>query len=81
MLINNDNPPFTHNLRYLAQQSGLFAKMDEKQKDRVELVSPLNIEARYPTYKEKVLKALSKERCEEILKRTEELYQWTKNKL
>jgi len=55
--------------------------MDENQKDLVELVSPLNIEARYPTYKEKVLKALSKERCEEILKRTEELYQWTKNKL
>ena len=81
MVIKNDNPPFTHNLRYLAHQSGLFAKMDENQKDLVELVSPLNIEARYPTYKEKVLKALSKERCEEILKRTEELFQWTKNKL
>ncbi|MBW2609534.1 MAG: HEPN domain-containing protein [Deltaproteobacteria bacterium] len=81
VLINNENPPFTHNLRYLAQQSGLFEKMDENQKDLVELVGPLNIEARYPTYKEKVLKALSKERCEYILKRTEELYQWTKNKL
>ncbi len=81
VLINNDNPPFTHNLRYLAQESGLFEKMDEDQKDLVELVGPLNIEARYPTYKEKILKALSKERCEAILKRTEEIFQWIKEKL
>lgn len=80
-LINNEHPPFTHNLRYLAQESGLFEKMDEDQKDLVELVGPLNIEARYPTYKEKILKALSKERCEDILKRTEEIFQWTKEKL
>jgi len=79
--IHRDNPPFTHNLRYLAQESGLFVEMDENQKDLVELVGPLNIEARYPTYKEKMLRALSKERCEEILRRTEELYQWTKNRL
>ena len=81
VFIKNENPPFTHNLRYLAQESGLFEKMDEDQKDLVELVGPLNIEARYPTYKEKILKALSKERCEDILKRTGELFQWTKNKL
>lgn len=81
VLIKKDNPPFTHNLRYLAQESGLFKKMDENQKDLVELVGPLNIEARYPTYKEKILKALNKERCEDILKKTEELLQWTKSKL
>ena len=55
--------------------------MDEDQKDLVELVGPLNIEARYPTYKEKILKALSKERCEDIIKRTEEIFQWIKKKL
>jgi len=81
VLTNNDNPPFTHNLRHLAQESGLFDKMDENQKDLVELVGPLNIEARYPTYKEKIFKALSRERCVDILKRTEELFQWTKSKL
>ena len=55
--------------------------MDENQKDLVELIGPLNIETRYPTYKEKILKALTKERCEDILKRTEELFQWTKRNL
>lgn len=79
--IKKDSPPFTHNLRYLAQENGLFEKMDENQKDLVELVGPLNIEARYPTYKEKTLKALNKERCEDILKKTEGLFQWTKSKL
>ena len=78
---NKNNPPFSHNLRYLAQESGLFKQMNEEQKDFVELVSPLNIEARYPTFKEKMLKSLSKKKCGDILTRTEELFQWTKSKL
>ena len=81
LLINKNNPPFSHNLRYIAQESGLFKQMNEEQKDFVELVSPLNIEARYPTFKEKILKSLSKKKCEDILAKTGELFQWTKNKL
>ncbi len=76
-----DNPPYTHNLRYLAQQSGLFEIMDEDQITFIELLGPLNIQSRYPTYKERILKTLNREKCEDILKRTEELFRWTKNKL
>ena len=81
VLTKNDNPPYTHNLRYLAQQSGLFETMDENQKDFIELLGPLNIQSRYPTYKERILKTLNREKCETILKRTEELFQWIKSKL
>ena len=76
----DDNPPFTHNLRYIAQKGGLLEKMDENQKRFVELLGPLNIEARYPTYKEKILKSLTGERCRDILTKTEELFSWTKGR-
>ena len=76
----DDSPPFTHNLRYIAQKGGLLEKMDENQKRFVELLGPLNIEARYPTYKEKILKSLTKERCRDILDRTEELFLWIKGR-
>jgi len=77
----DDNPPFTHNLRCSAQKSGLLGKMNENQKRFVELLGPLNVEARYPTYKENILKSLTRERCMDISIQTEELFSWTKGRL
>jgi len=42
---------------------------------------PLNIEARYPSYKEKLLKSLNHNRCADILSRTKELKSWIEKKL
>ena len=39
----------------------------ENQKDFIDQIEPLNIEARYPSYKEGLLKSLSPEKCQEIL--------------
>ena len=77
----DNNPPFTHNLRYLAQESGLYERLDENRKDFIEILSPLNIEARYPTSKEKILKSLNINACEDILEKTEEMSQWIKKML
>ena len=77
----NDNPPYTHNLNYLATQSGIYEKMTEDQKDNIDLIEPLNVAARYPTHKEKLLQTLNYERCKEIIQKTEALYQWIKKKL
>ncbi len=55
MFIKNENPPYTHNLTYLATQSGIYEKMTEEQKDVIDMIEPLNVEARYPTHKEKVI--------------------------
>jgi hypothetical protein len=45
------------------------------------LLEPLNIEPRYPTYKEMLLKSLTQSRCRELLEKTKELQTWVKEKL
>jgi len=81
VFIKKENPPYTHNLNYLASQSGIYDKMTEKQKDFIDLLEPLNVEARYPTHKERLMLSLSDERCKEIIQKTEGLYQWIKQQL
>lgn len=71
-------PPHTHNLTNLCKQSGLFEKLDDKQKDFLFTVQPLNIEARYPSYKENLLKSLNNKNCSEILINTKEFLAWVK---
>ncbi|SPD72225.1 conserved hypothetical protein [uncultured Desulfobacterium sp.] len=54
-----ENPPYTHNLNYLAEKSGINDKMTEDQKDILDVLEPLNVEARYPTHKERLIRSLS----------------------
>jgi HEPN domain-containing protein len=81
VFINNDNPPYIHNLSILAEKSGILELMTEEQKDFMDLLEPLNIEARYPKDKEKVMRSLSFESCKDILQKTKDLYQWIKKQL
>lgn len=77
----NEQPPYTHKLIRLAEESNLYKIMSEDQKDFLDVVSPLNIEARYPTQKRELFETLSKEKCEDIINRTEEMMKWIKEKL
>ena len=79
--VTKDTPPFIHNLKTLANNSKLYSKFSENQKDLLDELIPLNIEARYPTYKEKVFKSLNQQRCELLLKQTINLCKWIENKL
>jgi HEPN domain-containing protein len=79
--IKNETPPFKHDLEYLAQQSGLYDLLDEKQIAFIEVLNPLNIEARYPDYKNKIAEFLTSEKTYEIYKQTGALLQWTKEKI
>jgi HEPN domain-containing protein len=81
VFVKNDNPPYTHNLSYLANESCIYKKMTEEQKDTIDLIEPLNVEARYPTHKEKLMQTLNYQRCKEIIDNTEELYIWIKRQL
>lgn len=72
--------PYIHNLSRLSRQSGLNVEMNEHDKDTLDILDPLNIEARYPSAKEKLVASLTPTRCEEILQRTEDLYKWIKLK-
>lgn len=78
---NEDGPPRTHNLTKLAQKASVYDKFTDEQKDFLDYLEPLNIEARYPSYKDKLMKTLNKDRCESILLKTKELSEWIKNKL
>lgn len=79
--VKGEQPPYTHKLIRLAEESNLYKKMSEEQKDYLDSISPLNIEARYPTRKQEVFEALSKKNCKNIIKGTEEMILWIKKKL
>jgi len=65
----------------LQKKSGLDKHMSEEQLDLIDALEPLNIEARYPSYKERLMKSLNADRCKELIKQTDELRLWIKNKL
>lgn len=70
-----------HSLSRLAERTKLSQELSEEQLDFIDKLEPLNIEARYPTYKERLMKSLTKDYCSILLKQTKELQQWIKNKL
>ncbi len=70
-----------HSLSRLAEKTNLTEQLSEEQLDVIDRLEPLNIEARYPSYKERLIKSLSKEYCTELLRETKELQLWIKNKL
>jgi len=79
--VNTEPAPFTHSLSYLAKKAGIYDSFTNEFKDFIDLLEPLNIEARYPSHKEKLLQGLTKKKCEEILKSTNKLQAWIKTKL
>ncbi len=79
--VKSEPAPFSHSLSYLAKKGDFYESFTEEQKDFIDQLEPLNIEARYPSQKERLLKSLTENKCSEILKRTKELQLWIKEKL
>ena len=76
-----ETPPHTHNLGRLAAESCIDEHTDEEQRGLLDLLEPLNLEARYPTSKDDFSRTMSRGFCETLIKRTEDLYTWTKRRL
>lgn len=76
-----NDPPYQHNLIRLVEVAGLLHALNEEQLVIIYELMPLNIEARYPSYKEQLEKAMTKEKCRESINDTKQLQQWIKNKL
>jgi HEPN domain-containing protein len=74
-------PPHSHNLSYLANKGKFYNELNELQTDFLANIEPLNIEARYPSHKERLLKSLTKEKAQELLNNTKDLQHWIKKKL
>jgi HEPN domain-containing protein len=79
--MEEDTPPFTHNLKELAVKTGLYDLMSNEQKAFINALNPLNIEARYPEYKNKIAQTMTEEVAQDILTSTKELVQWIKQKI
>ena len=71
-------PPKIHHLLKLADKAGLFNRMTQAQQAFLKRLNPMNIEARYPEYKEQIAAALSTDICKELIVETEELLCWIK---
>ena len=74
-------PPYTHNLERLVMGCGLSNEMNEDQLHFIDLMIPMNIEARYPSYKEALSRGLTPDYCRSIIDRTKEMQSWIKSKL
>lgn len=66
---NNAAPPYTHKLDRLMELAKLEVVTDEIY-DLIDELSPLNIQARYPAYKEALHKLIDYEKAHEILERS-----------
>ncbi len=77
-----EEPPLKiHHLSRLAAISGLKDDLSEEQLTFIDELEPLNIEARYPSYKEALAATLTPEYCQKLLDRTNELKQWIGSRL
>ena len=79
--IGSENIPYSHSLSLLAKKSNIYQQLSEDQKNFIDLLEPLNIEARYPTHKQQLLESLTPDRCSDILHNTRELQRWLSQKL
>ena len=79
--IKEDTPPYTHNLVDLTVKTELYDLMSDQQQVLIGILNPLNIEARYPEYKNKIAQTMTNEVTQNILINTKELLQWTKQKI
>ena len=76
-----DDPPYLHDHKKIAQGCGLYTKMSEEQKNFLALIRDMYIEARYQEYKDAVARSLSRESTAEILDKTKQLHSWILEKL
>ncbi|MCD8296321.1 MAG: HEPN domain-containing protein [Prevotella sp.] len=77
-----EEPPLKiHHLSRLAAKSGLVNELSQEQLEFIDTLEPLNIEARYPSYKEQLMKMLTPEYCNTLLNRTDNLRLWIKARL
>ena len=80
MILNQDTPPLTHSLFKISKNGGFYDELPDNMRDTMDVLEPLNIEARYPSQKDKLFAELTVERCKAIFADTEVLYKWVIDK-
>ena len=78
--VREDEPPYIHSHIKLLKGCDLADEMSEEQLRFIDIMVPMNIEARYLDYKRDVAKSLNKEAAQYILEQTKQLLQWIRQK-
>lgn len=73
-------PPYTHKLDKLLELAN-FEEVADEIYDLIDALSPLNIQARYPAYKEALYKLIDYEKASEILEKTKEFILWLRKRI
>jgi HEPN domain-containing protein len=73
-----ENLPYMHDLMKIAESSAVLNKLSQGQTRFLLELKPLNIEARYPESKNRLLARLTNDYCKALIERTEELITWLK---
>ena len=74
-------PPKIHDLLKLAKFGEIYDCLTEEQLSLLEELTPLNIDARYPAFKESIELFLTIERCKKFYDETEAFLCWIKSAL
>ena len=74
-------PPYSHNLLFLSEESRLDELIREEDLLLFNELMPLNIQARYPEDRDLLMKSLTKNKSEDLYKRTKRFYTWIKKLL
>ena len=77
----NETPPKIHKLTRLAEIGGIYEKLSESHQNLLEKLTPLQIESRYPEYKERINARLTLLFCKQLIEETEEFVCWIKQQL
>lgn len=72
----DDDPPYLHDHDRIAKGCGLYTKMSEEQKDFLQGIRDLNIEARYQDAKDAASRKLNSDNTAKILETTKHLHEW-----
>ena len=74
-------PPKIHDLRKLAEFGNIYELLSKEQVLLLEKLTPFQIEARYPEYKNAIAKTINAASGKQMLKETEEFLCWVKQRL
>lgn len=77
----DDDPPYLHDHDRIAKGCGLYTKMSDEQKNFLQGIRDLYIEARYREVKDTVARRLNSENTAAILEQTKHLHLWILEKI
>jgi len=78
---SGNTPQKIHNLIRLAELGGVLDLMSDEQIMLLNMLNPLQIETRYPAYKQQYETALSSEQCALLITQAKEMIAWIEKQL